>query len=39
MPGEFYIEGKKQQETLEQLRGEEPVTGTTIAGWQLADAI
>ena len=38
MPGEFYIEGKKQQETLEQLRGEEPVTGATVANWQLAES-
>ena len=38
MPGEFYIEGKKEKEALEQLSGEEPVAGSTTAGWQLAEA-
>ena len=38
MPGEFYIEGKKEKETIEQLHGEEPVTGCTTAGWQAAEA-
>ena len=38
MPGEFYIEGKKQQETLEQLHGEEPVKGSTAANWQAAES-
>ena len=37
MPGEFYIEAKKQQEAMANLRGEEPVTGSTAAGWQAAE--
>ena len=38
MPGEFYIEGKKEKETLEQLHGEEPVSGSSTAEWQTAEA-
>lgn len=38
MPGEFYIEAKKQQESMANLRGEEPVTGSTAANWQAAEA-
>ena len=37
MPGEFYIEGKKEKDALEQLSGEEPVVDSTTAGWQLAE--
>ncbi len=38
MPGEFYIEGKKEKEALEQLHGEDPVSGSTVADWQTAEA-
>jgi len=38
MPGEFYIEGKKENETIEQLHGEEPVTGSAASDWQAAEA-
>ena len=38
MPGEFYIEDKKQNETLDQLHGEEPVTGSAVSDWQAAES-
>ena len=38
MPGEFYIEGKKEKEALEQLQGEDPVSGSTASDWQTAEA-
>jgi len=38
MPGEFYIENKKQKETIDQLHGEEPVTSSTASDWQAAES-
>ena len=38
MPGEFYIEDKKQNETLDQLHGEEPVAGSAVSDWQAAES-
>lgn len=38
MPGEFYIEDKKQNETLDQLHGEEPVSGSAVSDWQAAES-